>query len=179
MRADSAPMSVRPWTFGFSTPMTLPMSFIEDAPDAAIASLIMAVKFGIADLGGQVGGEDGDLGGFLRHQVRAVAGLELGDGFLALLDHLVDDREHLGVVELDALVDLALLDAGLEHADAGEAVFLARPHRRLHVFGDAGLEAHPADQRAALRLPPSREARLRCRLIAAAFLRFRSWVGFS
>ena len=119
-----------------------------------------------------------DLGGFLRHEVGAVAGLELRDGFLALLDHLVDDREHLGVVERDPLVDLALLDAGLEHADAGEAVFLARPHRRLHVFRDAGLQAHPGFSACALR-PPSREARLRCRLMAAAFLRFRSCVGFS
>ncbi len=143
MRADSAPMSVRPWTFGFSMPMTLPMSFIEAAAVAAIASLIIASSSAASELGGQVAGEEGDLRGFLRDEVGAIAGLELGDRFAALLDHLVDDREHLGVVELDALVDFALLDAGLEHADAGEAIFLARPHRRLHVFRDARLQAHP------------------------------------
>ncbi len=42
MRVDSAPMSVRPWTFGFSRPMTLPMSFIVAAPVVAIASRIIA-----------------------------------------------------------------------------------------------------------------------------------------
>jgi len=33
-------MSARPCTFGFSAAMTLPMSFIEDAPVAATASRI-------------------------------------------------------------------------------------------------------------------------------------------
>lgn len=117
--------------------MTLPISLIEPASVAAIASLISASS------SRQVAGQQFDLRGFLRDQVRAVAGLELGDGLAALLDHLLDDREHLGVVELDAFVDFALLDAGLEHADAGQAIFLARSHRRLHVFRDAGLQAHP------------------------------------
>src|SRR5262245_36073988 len=80
------------------------------------------VELGAVELGGEVAGEQGDLGGFLRHEIGAVAGLELGDGFLALLDHLVDDREHLRIVELNALVDLALLDARLEHANTGKAV---------------------------------------------------------
>ena len=123
--------------------MTLPMSFIEDAPDAVIASLIRVGKLGVAELGRQVAGEQVDLRGFLRDEIGAIARLELGNRFAALLDHLVDDREDLGVIELDALVDFTLLDAGLEHADAGEAIFLACPHRRLHVFRDAGLQAHP------------------------------------
>jgi hypothetical protein len=35
--------------------------------------------------------------------------LESLDAVLALLEHLVDDGDHGGVVQLDALVDLALL----------------------------------------------------------------------
>jgi hypothetical protein len=149
------------------------MSFMDAAEVEAIASRIIASRSAASSWAGEVGREQRDLGGFLRDEVRAIAGLELGDRLAALLDHLVDDGEHLCVVEVDALVDFALFDAGLEHADAGEAILLARPHRRLHVFRDARLQAHPRGQRAALR-PPSREARFKCRLIAAAFLRFRS-----
>ena len=55
----------------------------------------------------------------------AAALLELRNGFLALLDHLFDDREHLGVVEHDALVDFTLLDGCEKQANEPEAIFLA------------------------------------------------------
>ena len=42
IRALTAPMSARPWAFGFTTAMTLPMSLMEAAPVAAIASAISA-----------------------------------------------------------------------------------------------------------------------------------------
>ena len=48
--------------------------------------------------------------------------------------------EHLGVVELDALVDFALLERGQDQADHAEAILLAGAHRGLHVIGNAGLE---------------------------------------
>ncbi len=63
-------------------------------------------------------------------------------GLLALLDHLVEDREHLGVIERDALVDLALLDGGAEHADAAQAILLAGTHGCLHVLCDFFLQGH-------------------------------------
>ena len=42
IRALTAPMSVRPWAFGFTKPMTLPMSLTEVAPVALIAESIAA-----------------------------------------------------------------------------------------------------------------------------------------
>jgi hypothetical protein len=63
--------------------------------------------------------------------------LKLNDRFLAGLDHLFDDREHLRVVERDALIDFALLDRGRDHADRAEALRVLGAHRILHVFRDA------------------------------------------
>ena len=94
----------------------------------------------------------------------------------------------------DALVDFALLDRGQDQTNAAEALLLAGAHRGLHVVLDALLEAHrlrpdrearlmqraracTQDQRAGR--AKSRDTRFMCRLTAAAFLRFRSWVGFS
>ncbi|HEY4881220.1 MAG TPA: hypothetical protein VIH80_03490, partial [Steroidobacteraceae bacterium] len=73
--------------------------------------------------------------------------------------------------------------------DGTEAILVTGSHRALHVFLDAFLEAHRwmqagkrgcaplKDQRAGR--AKSRDTRFMCRLTAAAFLRFRSWVGFS
>ena len=88
------------------------MSFIDAAPVAAMAAAIRASTSAFGQLRGLVGLQDRQLGVFLRHQIGATAGLELHDGFLALLDHLLDDREHLHIVEHDALVDFTLLDGG-------------------------------------------------------------------
>ena len=54
-------------------------------------------------------------------------------------------RQHLGVVEHDALVHFTLLDRGLHHADRSEALGRARAHRGLHVFGDALFEGHEVE----------------------------------
>src|SRR5690606_23547847 len=72
----------------------------------------------------------------------ARGGLVLADRVAALLDHLLQHGQHLGVVELDALVHLALLDGGVHQADDAEAGLVAGLHGRLHVFGEALLEAH-------------------------------------
>src|SRR5690606_17662588 len=66
----------------------------------------------------------------------------LADGVAALLDHLLEHGQHLGVVELDALVHLALLDRGVDQADHAEAGLVAGLHGRLHVFGELLLEGH-------------------------------------
>src|ERR1700741_3773945 len=100
------------------------------------------LELGAGQLRRQVAGDPADLGGLLGDQVGALARLELRERLAPLLDHLVDGGEDLGVVELDALVDFALLDAGLDHADAGQALFLACTPRILHVFRDTGLPAH-------------------------------------
>jgi hypothetical protein len=63
-------------------------------------------------------------------------------GIAPLLQHLLQHGEHLGVVELDALVHLALLDGGVDQADRVQAAALAGLHRGLHVFGQLGFQAH-------------------------------------
>ena len=79
---------------------------------------------------------------FLGGEVGATAGLELRDGFAPLFDHFFDDGEDLCVVEHDALVDFALFDRRLQHADVPEAIFIACAHGILHVLRDALLERH-------------------------------------
>ena len=90
----------------------------------------------------QVGFENAQFGTLLRDQVRPVAGRELGDRVLALLYQLVDDRDDGGVVEHDALVDLALLAGREQAADGQQPRRVLRAHRGLHVFGDLFLEGH-------------------------------------
>jgi hypothetical protein len=121
----------------------------------------------------QIGPEHREFRGFLGDQVGAPAGLKMADGFAPLLDHLLKYREHLAIVELNALVDLTLLDGGKDQADARQPLLVGGPHRRLHVFLDAGLQVHWRRLQRAARTK-SRETRLRCRLTAAAFLRLRS-----
>ena len=100
---------------------------MDAAPVAAMASLDQGVDLGLGELGGQVGLQQRDLGLFLVGEVGAAALLELDDRFLALLDHLLEDRDHLRVVERDALVDFTLLDRGLHHADGARGAPSRRP----------------------------------------------------
>jgi hypothetical protein len=62
------------------------------------------------------------FGLFLVGQVLAGGLLEGLDAVLALLEQLVDDADHAGVVELDALVHFLLLDGGGQHADGAQAL---------------------------------------------------------
>ena len=123
---------------------------------------------------------------------------------LTSLSTMRDDR---GVVEHDALVDLALLIAASRPRIVQQARRVLGAHRGLHVFGDAVLQAHrlrlgvstacetrsPRGGPGGLRGACGRRGRaqysffgscmlrtrLKWRLTAAAFLRLRSAVGFS
>ena len=70
------------------------------------------------------------------------AGLELRNRLAALLAHLFEHAEQLGIIERDALIDFALLDRGQRQSDRGQPLSLAGPHRALHVLGDAFPERH-------------------------------------
>ena len=142
MRAPTAPMSALPAALAFTTPMTLPMSLMDAAPVLRDGLGDEGVELGIGELRGQVGLQHGDLGGFLRHEIGARAFLERDDGFLALLDHLLEHGSDLRVVERDALVDFTLLDGGLQKTNDRETILFSGSHRGLHVFGDALFERH-------------------------------------
>src|SRR6267378_597991 len=101
------------------------------------------VDLGIAQLGGQVALQQGDLRCFLVDQVLPMAGLELNQRLLALFDHFLENAQHLGVVEGNSLVDFALLDGSRDHADQPQPLLLAGAHRRLHVIGNSFFERHP------------------------------------
>src|SRR5205807_513301 len=73
-------------------------------------------------------------------EIRAATLFELCDRLPALLDHLFDRADDRGIVELDALVDLALLDGGEDQANRGQPCGVLRPHGGLHVLGDLLLE---------------------------------------
>jgi hypothetical protein len=66
----------------------------------------------------------------------------LRDRLAPLLDHLLEDREDLGIAELGAGVDLALLDGGEGKSDGRQARRVLGAHRRLHVLGDLLLEGN-------------------------------------
>ena len=113
--------------------------------------------------------------------------------------------DHRGVVELDALVDLALLAGRQQHADGRQARRCPGAHGGLHVFGDAVLEGAHVDASSGKPMKEARSGvprglcqvgrmtaaqysflgscmlrtRLKWRFTAAAFLRLRSAVGFS
>ena len=100
------------------------------------------VELGLGQLRRKIGLQHRDLAVFLGHEIGATAFLEGDHGFLALLDHLLENRGDLGVVERDALVDFPLLDGSLQKTNDRETILFAGSHRGLHVFGDALFERH-------------------------------------
>ena len=98
------------------------------------------VEFCAAQLGRHVALQQGDFRGFLVRQVRAIPGLELFQGFLALLDHLFEYAQHLRVVQGDAFIDFTLLDGSGDHADGAEPLLFTGAHRRLHIVGNSLFE---------------------------------------
>ena len=77
------------------------------APAAAIASAIGRLDFGVGQRLRHVGLEHAELELLVLREILPPALLELGDRLAPLLDHLLDDRDDVGVGELLALVDFA------------------------------------------------------------------------
>jgi hypothetical protein len=88
----------------------------------------------------QIGQQQVEFSLFLVDQVRAAGPTELLDRVPALLDQLVDDREHGRVVGYDAFIHFLLLDRRLQQADRTQASRILGAHRTFHVLGDAVLE---------------------------------------
>ena len=81
----------------------------------------------------QIGSDDGDLFLFLFHQVGAAALLIELDRFLPLLDHFLQDAEHLGVAKRrfsgTARLDIGILQRGIDHAERGNRPLVLGFHR--------------------------------------------------
>ena len=122
--------------------MTLPISAALVAPVSLIKRGDLGRDLVGAEPRRQIAFEHLQLGLFLFDQIGAVAGGELRDRVFPLLDQLVDDRDDRGVVELDPLVDLALLERREQAADRQQARRILGAHGALHVVGDAVFQAH-------------------------------------
>ena len=59
---------------------------------------------------------------------------------LSLLDQLVDDGYHGGIVEHNALVHFALLAGGQQQPNRAQALAVLGAHGGFHVFGDLVFE---------------------------------------
>ena len=92
MRALTAPMSARPAAFAFTIAHHLAHVLHGRGAGGRDGVLDQGVDFGVGELRGQVGLQQLDLGLFLGGEVGASALFELDDRFLALLEHLLDDR---------------------------------------------------------------------------------------
>ena len=101
-----------------------------------------ASSFCVTKLLGQVGLEDCDLRTFDVGQILAIAFLELLDRIATLLDHFVEHRQHGGIIQLNSLVDLDLLDRRKNEAHHFQPVFFTGLHGGLHVLCDLVFEGH-------------------------------------
>ena len=122
--------------------ITVPISFIVGAPISAMTALTPATTWSSLGGLGHVGFDQRDLGGFLVGHLLAPAFGELLDGILALLDQSGQNLLRFLVVERSHLFDLAILERGLDHAESGQAVFVARLHGGDDVFLNLFAEAH-------------------------------------
>ena len=134
------------WSLRHMLPLVRRRWLVAPLPLLTVAALLprswelRLVDLCVAQLLRQVAGEDVDLGLLLVGEILPRGLLELGDRLAALLDHLLEHRQDVGVGELDALVDFALLDGRKDEADGRQARLILGAHRRLHVFRDLVLE---------------------------------------
>ena len=164
------PSTFWPASFDMTAFITRPMSFADDAPVSAIASA--TARSTAAGIGGrrQVRFEHGDFRRFLVGEILTAAAGELFDGIPALLDGSGDDLSRLVLVERAALLDLAIHQRGLEHAQRAQARDrpacasrpLSQPGRRQSE-PTTNLRIRPLGCRLWLRRNKSRLPGLRCR----------------
>ena len=112
------------------------MSFMDAAPVSVIAAAIAAFISASDICLRQEAGDDRDLAALLVGELLAAALLVEVDRFLALLDHLLHQREQRAVVERllagAARLDVGVLDRGIDQPQRREPQLVLRLHRVLH-----------------------------------------------
>ena len=99
----------------------------------------------------QIGRDDRDLLALLGGEFGAAALVVEFDGFLALLDHLLEHAEQVGIgkrrLALPARGDVGVLDGRIDHPQRGELALVLGPHRVLDRIVDvvAQHRSHPFD----------------------------------
>lgn len=101
-----------------------------------------SVHIGFAGPGGEIRFQNGELFGFLVHEILAAAFAELFDGFLALLDERLEELDGFGFVERADFFRLFVLDGGLDAAQDAEAQLVPGAHGVDEVFLDFFSESH-------------------------------------
>jgi hypothetical protein len=91
---------------------------------------------------GEVTEQYGQLKFFAVGEILSATRFKLGNGVATLLGKFLNDCGNLRIVKRNAFVDLALLHGSKQHSQRRQAVSVASPHRRLHVFSDSLFEAH-------------------------------------
>ena len=112
------------------------------ATGAFVGSFTTSRIFGLAQGFGQVGFDQVQFETLLLGKVLAAGFFVLGDGVLALLDHLLEHAQHAGIVDGRTRVDLDLLDRGEHESHDLEAVFVAGLHGCLNVVLDLAFQGH-------------------------------------
>ena len=124
--------SARPLTFGISMPMTLPMSFGDEAPVFSTASLTRTRISSSESCAGRYG---------MSTSISAL--LELLDGVLAHLGFLADDADDVLIAELFvAAIDLGLTDGTAHETDDRQAVLIVALHGFFHISCKLFLDRH-------------------------------------
>ena len=114
--------------------MTLPISCIEVAPVAEIASVDQRVDLGVGELFGGEGLQDLAFGPLLLGELGATGRLERLDRLGAPLDLLAGDLADLVVGELVHDLLLAVRDRGREHAERAQTDLVPGPQGRGHLL---------------------------------------------
>ncbi len=130
--------SIRPAYFPFRAAMTLPMSFGEAAPVSAMAAWIAARVSSSSICWGRKLGDDRGLGALSFRELGPAALVVDRGGFVALLDHLLEQGEDLLLgqrllAEARASMSLSLRAAWISRTVASFALspaFMASSFRR-------------------------------------------------
>jgi hypothetical protein len=101
-----------------------------------------AVDFRFFERGGEIAPDERGLRLLATGEVLASCPTELRDGFFVLFEELVENRDHLGVLERAPLVDFALLDGSGNVTESADFVFPAGFESGHGVGGEALLERH-------------------------------------
>ena len=126
--------STLPLAEAITAPMTLPISCIEVAPVAEIASSISASTSASESCSGAKGWRTSRSASLLLGELGATGGLERLDRLGAPLDLLAGDLADLVVGELAHDLLLAVGDRGRQHAERAETDLLPGPQGRGHLL---------------------------------------------
>ena len=150
-RSLTAFPSARPLVCGTRAPMTLPMSARPAGAGRRHRVPRQPLELVLGQRLGQELAEHGDLRLLGVGQLPTAARPEQLDALSPLLDLAVEDLDHLGIGQLVAELDLAVVGRRHGHPQGVHPLRVAGLHGRAHGGSTIGLEAHRAHRENAIR----------------------------